>query len=107
MPGAADVLADLVHDQDVEIHRDLAPSTIFTSARFSSSRCSIDLHRHGVDLRRVVIGVLQNRQAAQDLARLQHLPPDAADHVLQPELVGVGVIALRAGEFARARSPSS
>ena len=42
-------------------------------------------HRDGVQLGRVVIGVLENGEAAQDLAGLQHLPAHAADHVLQAE----------------------
>ena len=72
----------------------------FTSARFCFLALLHLLHRHGIQLGGVVVGVFQDRQAAQDLARLEHLPPHAADHVLQAELVGVGVVALRAGELA-------
>jgi len=46
-----------------------------------------------------VVGVLQDREAAQNLAGLQHLPADAGDHMLQAHRVRIGVIALRAGEF--------
>ena len=98
--GAADVLADLVQDQDVEVHRESCAIQDFTSARFSSSRCSMTSTGTASSLRGVVVGVFENRQAAQNLARLQHLPPDAADDVLQAQLVGVGVVALRAGELA-------
>ena len=61
-----------------------------------------DLDRHRVQLRRIVIRVFQDRQSAQDLARLQHLPPDAADHVLEAQPVGVRMVALRSCEFAKA-----
>ncbi len=58
------------------------------------------VHRNGVDLRRIVVGILQNREAAQNLARLQHLPAHADHHVFQAQAIGVGMVALRSGEFS-------
>ena len=58
--------------------------------------------RHRGELRGIVVGVFENRQAAEDLAGCQHLPAHAADDVFEAEFVGVGVIALRAGELAEA-----
>ena len=80
----------------------MRPIQDFTRARVLFLRCSIIFDGHRVELGGVVIGVFENRQAAQDLARLKHLPADAADDVLQAELVCVCVIALRAGELAQA-----
>ncbi len=50
----------------------------------------------------VVVGVLQNREAAEDFAALQDLAADGADHMFEAELVRIGVITLGAGEFAEA-----
>ena len=46
--------------------------------------------------------VLENGEAAQNLARGQHLAADAANHMLQADPVRVRVIALRSGELAQA-----
>ena len=48
---------------------------------------------------RIVIGVFEDRQAAEDLSGVKHLPPDAANHVLQAELVSIRVITLGSGKF--------
>ena len=47
-----------------------------------------------------MVRVFQDRQAAKNLTRCQHLPPHRPDHLLETHLVGVGVIALGAGELA-------
>jgi hypothetical protein len=52
-------------------------------------------------LRRVVVRVFEDRQPTQDLARPQHLPPDAADHPFQSDLVRVRMIMLRSGELTQ------
>ena len=49
-----------------------------------------------------MIGVFENRQAADYFSGSKHLTAHRADDVLQAQLVGVGVIALRAGELAQA-----
>ena len=40
----------------------ISPIQDFTSARFSSSRCSIIIDRNCLDLRSVVVGVFHERQ---------------------------------------------
>ena len=49
-----------------------------------------------------MVGVFQNRQTAENLAGFEHLAPHGTNHVFEPLLVGVGVIALGAGKLAQA-----
>ena len=70
---------------DVKVHRDLSHPTldereILFFARFHH------FHRHGVDLGGVVVGILQDGEAAQNLARLQHLPATLRTTCSRPRL---------------------
>ncbi len=78
----------------------MRPIQLLTSASSCFFGALHIFHWDSGQLGGIVIGVFQDRQAAQDFSRLQHLPSDAADHMLQAELVGIGVVALRAREFA-------
>ena len=80
----------------------MRPIQDLTSASSSSSLRSISFTGTAVSCAVLMIGVFQNRQAAQNFSALQNLPADGADHVFQAQAIRVGVIALRAGEFAEA-----
>ena len=97
--ATTDVLADFVDDEDIEIdgngcHPGPRQRQVFFLAL---------LHVAGgnrIELCRVVIGILHDRQTSHDLARFQHHAADAADDMFQSQLVPVHVIALRTGKFA-------
>src|SRR5581483_7915381 len=99
--GAADVLADFVKDQNIEVggdfgHPGLHQRQVLFFALFHG------FHGHRIQFRGVVVGILHNGETAQNFAGLQHLASYAANHVLQAQTIGVGMVALRAREFADA-----
>src|SRR5579872_6446797 len=100
--GPTDVLSDLVHDQNVELrNRDLAHPALDQGEQLFFPGLHL-LDRYGGQLRGVVIGIFEDGQASKNLAGCEHLPPDCADYMFQAELVGVGVVTLRAGKLAEA-----
>ena len=74
-PGAAEILP-ISSRIRMSTSQGIFPIHHFTSARFPPSRSSIT-HRHGLDLGGIVIGVFEDRQAAEDLAGRQHCRPTA------------------------------
>ena len=80
----------------------MRPIQDLTSASSSSSLLFHLIHRHYLKARGLVIGVFENGQAAENFSALQYLAAHGADHVLQSQTIRVGVITLRAREFAEA-----
>ena len=97
---AGKILAQLVHHQHVQIHRDARHPALGQRQQFLLAALHV-LDRDGLDARRLVVRVLQNRQPAQNPARSEYHPPHAANHRLQPHVVAVVVVALGPCELAQ------
>ncbi len=97
-PRSADVLPHLVDDEDISIARQTR------HPRFHERKISLipRFHAvgwHGVQLSGMVMGVLQNREAAKHLSGLEYLAAHRADHVFETQPLGRGVILLRSGKL--------
>ena len=101
-PGTADVLADFVQQQHVGLVKRQAghplaglPQQLLLAA-FELSR------RHTRDAGRLVVRVLQDGQARQDVAPFEYFAGDAAEDLAEAEILNGLVIDQRSGMFAQA-----
>ena len=101
--GAADVLADLVDDEQVGLGETAAgPASRLARTSSSSSRGSKSSGRHRLDAGRLVVGVLDDAQAERDRGACAHVPADRAHHLVVGLFQQDAVIVERAGVLAQA-----